>query len=118
MGELQACLVFRLVQYQVVPKDFIVAVGFNRIYYQLTSFFIFLQCFVHMTIAANRYTAIAKPTIRWEGRRLALVVVAVFLLAFSCTSVRFMMDVRVVDDGEGGYTMMNLNKAADLVRFP
>ncbi|KAH7705793.1 hypothetical protein AAVH_27001 [Aphelenchoides avenae] len=67
-----------------------------------------------MTIAANRYTAIAKPTIRWEGRRLALVVVAVFLLAFACTSVRFMMDVRVVDDGEGGYTMMNLNKAADL----
>lgn len=50
-------------QYQVISQEFIEAINYNRFHYPITSYLVFFQCFVHMTIAANRYTAISKPLV-------------------------------------------------------
>ncbi|KAH7678242.1 hypothetical protein AAVH_41859, partial [Aphelenchoides avenae] len=109
-------VVFRLMQYQVIPREMVEALNYNKFHYPITSFLVFFQCFVHLAIAVNRFTAISKPLAHatlWKGWRLVSAVMIVFLLPFLCMSVRFLMDVRVVDDGEGGYALVNINKAVD-----
>ncbi|KAH7713796.1 hypothetical protein AAVH_18826 [Aphelenchoides avenae] len=115
------CVVFRLMQYQVITRDMVLWLHYNRMHYPITSYLIFFQCFVHTAIAANRYTVIAKPLAHvkvWKGVGLVVVVIAVFLLALSCTSVRFAMDVQVIDDGAGGYALLNTNTAVNTVSCP
>ncbi|KAH7717763.1 hypothetical protein AAVH_14837 [Aphelenchoides avenae] len=55
------CVVFRLMQYQVITRHMVLWLHYNRMHYPITSYLIFFQCFVHTAIAANRYTVIAKP---------------------------------------------------------